>query len=76
MPCVPCVSGDYLSFLSAVQLFPIAAQDFRSWILRGVDEQLRDALMAAEPGEVNLGLFNLFARYVLANFSDQIKIYR
>ena len=59
-----------------MQLFPIAAQDFRTWILRGVDEQLRDALMATEPGEVNLALFNLFARYVLANFSDQIKIYR
>lgn len=44
--------------------------------MRGVDEQLRDALMAAEPGEAEDALFNLFARFVLANFNDQIKLYR
>ena len=44
--------------------------------MRGIDEQLRDALMAAEPGEAGDALFNLFARYVLANFSDEIKQYR
>ena len=60
----------------AAQLFPIALQDFRHWIMRGVDEKLRDALMAAEPGDAEDALFNLFARYVLANFNDQIKLYR
>ncbi len=60
----------------AAQLFPIALQDFRQWLMRGVDEQLRDALMAAELGEGEDALFNLFARFVLANFNDQIKLYR
>ena len=41
-----------------------------------MDEKLRDALMAAEQGEVEDALFNLFARFVLANFNDQIKLYR
>ena len=59
-----------------MQLFPVAVQDFKGWIMRGVDEQLRDALVAAEPGEAEDALFNLFARFVLANFNDQIKMYR
>lgn len=44
--------------------------------MRGIDERLRDALMSAEPGEAESALFNLFARFVLANFSEQIKNYR
>ena len=60
----------------AVQLFDKAARAFEGWILRGIDERLRDALMSAEPGEAENALFNLFARFVLANFSEQIKNYR
>ena len=44
--------------------------------MRGVDQQLLDALMAAELGEAEDALFNLFARFVLANFNDQILSYR
>lgn len=59
-----------------MQLFDKAAKNFEGWILRGIDERLRDALMSAEPGEAENALFNLFARFVLANFSEQIKNYR
>lgn len=62
--------------MPSVQLFPTAASDFKSWMIRGVNEQLRDALMEAEPGEAEDALFNLFARFVLTNFSEQIKTYR
>ena len=72
----PRLPADRLTAEPAAQLFPIAAQDFKQWIMRGVDERLRDALMAAELGEAEDALFNLFARFVLANFNDQIKTYR
>ncbi len=59
-----------------MQLFDKAAKAFEGWLLRGVSELLRDALMSAEPGEADKALFSLFARFVLANFSEQIKSYR
>ena len=60
----------------AVQLFPVAAHEFKLWVIRAVDEDLRDALLSVEPGEAEDALFKLFAEYVIDNFSEEIKGYR
>lgn len=38
--------------------------------------ELRDALMAAAPGEAEKELFQLFAPFALTHFSEEIKNYR
>ena len=59
-----------------MQLFPVAAHNFKLWVIRGVNEELRDALLSVEPGEAEDALFKLFAEYALDRFSEEIKTYR
>lgn len=58
------------------QLFPTAAADFSKWFGRGMSAELKDTLMALEPGQAEDALFGLFAPFALTTFSDQIKKYR
>ena len=59
-----------------VQLFPVAAADFGRWLLRGLCEELRAPLLAAEAGSAEDALFALFAPYAISNFARQIQAYR
>lgn len=63
-------------WVAPLQLFFTASTEFSKWFGRGMSAQLKDTLMALEPGEAEDALFNLFAPFALNTFGDQIKKYR
>ena len=60
-----------------MQLFSMVAALFRKQLLKAATPQLRDALLAAQPGrDTEELLFPLFAEYVLAHHGAEILRYR
>ena len=71
------VKDQALALYVNAKLYTAATQAFREWLLAGMDTQLRDGLLALQPGPAaQEALFPYFAQFVLDRYTDDIKAYR
>ena len=60
-----------------LQLFNTAVNELEDFLLRSVTPQLAGAFLANSPGRAaEDALFNLFAEYVVYNYSQELQAYR